>query len=922
MKCILLCVFVATGLVVHVHASSSTIDPLLPVSGQPVTITYDPTGGPLAGAGTVYIHKGENGWNNVQDVAMTLSNGLWYATYPVPEGTYQLNFVFWDLAGTWDNNNYQDWNFRVGTAGAGGVMMQGFYWDCPQGWYSTMTANAPDVRNMRGGYGIDRIWFPAPSKADGGGFSMGYDPYDYYDLGQYNQQGSIPTRFGTQSALKSAIAAYTNVGVVCMADMVLNHRSGGASEANPNTGGTSYTDFSGVASGECTWHYNEFHPSTYEAFDPGAFEGFPDICHVTANLPGSANYDLIEWGNWLMDPANAGFDGGWRFDYPKGIHASFIGSFRAGTGNNFGILEYWDTNISLIESYVNGSGTTAAFDFPAFYTMRDVFNYNQHIGRLIDDTRIYAAKDPANAVMFVANHDTDKDAFVEDIGDKMLAYAYILTYKGYPCIFWKDYFDYGLADLGGQSGNGIDPLVWVRGALGGGQPDIEVLKADSSDLLIYGTRNGSMDAPGYIVVLNNSDSSTQSASVTTADSFLHGKDLECHAWYSYVTGQNVQPANTTCSAGGTVTVQAPPRGYTVYSVDTSLPTPPWTTKDVGATGQEGRADYYSETYRIAGSGSDIGGTEDLFRYVYRVTSGDCGIQARVLSISETDSASKAGVMIRKGTLSSGANINAAVLVTPEDGVVFQWRSADDDATGSSTVPGVEPPCWVRLVQSGGECRGYYSLDGSGWTQIGSAQTVPLPASTRTGLAVTAGDSNKVAIAAIDEVSVNLAPVLPEIDDEVLVAGNTLTITNIAIDAESPPQILTYSLSSAPAGASIGLTNGIFEWRPQMVQSPSTQSVSVVVSDDGLPALSSTRSFSIDVHQPAMPGITSPTITNDMFSFWISGDAGPDYSVLYATNLAEGIWMQVYTTNSPTLPFFWSSPTSGVDHEFFKVELGP
>jgi alpha-amylase len=810
------------------------------------------------------------------------------------------------------------------TGSGANVMMQGFYWDCPSGgtWYNTMTANAPSLRSMRGGYGIDRIWFPPPSKADGGGFSMGYDPYDYYDLGQYNQQETTETRFGSQTELKNTIAAFKDLGVVSMADIVLNHRSGGGLESNPNTGGTSYTDFRGVASGQATWQYNEFHPSTFEASDPGAFEGFPDICHVTGNQPGDPHYDLIEWGNWLMDPANAGFDGGWRFDYPKGIHPWYIAGFRAGTGSAFGILEYFDGNIGLIEDYVRLSGNTSAFDFPAFFTMKDVFNYNQDIRWLIDPGRIYAVKDPSKAVTFVANHDTDKDTFIENIGDKMLAYAYILTYEGYPCIFWKDYYNYGLDDLGGQDGNGIDPLVWVRGALGAGQPQIQILKSNDNDFLIYGTQSGSFDSPGYIVAINNNDTVSQVASVTTANTFLHGKELECHAWYSYVSGQNVKPANTTCSAGGTVTVQAPPRGYAVYSVKTTLPGAAWNELDIGnAAGLPGRADYYSDAFKIAGSGSGVDGTADGCYFLLQLTGGDCGIEARVVDLTDPDSAPKAGVMMRP--FSANASLmNAAMFVTPEDGVVFQWRSTDSGATSSVSVPGISLPCWVRLIRSGNSFSGFYSTDGSTWTQVGSSQTIAMDATIITGAAVTAGDADKVAIATLDGVSINYAPSMPEIGDEVLLAGETLTITNVASDVDIPAQTLTYSLANPPAGATIGPISGVLEWRPAVDQSPSTQTVSVVVSDDGAPALSSVSSFLVEVLQPAMPTFTSPAVTNGLFGFWVSGDAGPDYSILTSTNLTNGLWLPVFTTNSPVLPFYWSTPADSATQEFFRIELGP
>src|SRR6476469_6749634 len=115
------------------------------------------------------------------------------------------------------------------TSALAGVMMQGFYWDCPGPWYPTMQSKAASLKNVAGGYGINRIWFPVPQKSASGGFSMGYDPFDYYDLGSYSQNGGPGTHFGTQAQLKSAVAAFKAQGISCIADIVLNHRSGGNS---------------------------------------------------------------------------------------------------------------------------------------------------------------------------------------------------------------------------------------------------------------------------------------------------------------------------------------------------------------------------------------------------------------------------------------------------------------------------------------------------------------------------------------------------------------------------------------------------------------------------------------------------------------------------------------------------------------------
>lgn len=167
-----------------------------------------------------------------------------------------------------------------------------------------------------------------------------------------------------------------------------------------------------------------------------------------------------------------------------------------------------------------------------------------------------------NFLSICGNHDTD-----QIITDKMIGYAFILTYQGYPCIWWKDYYNYGLSTLGGEWGNGINQLVWVRGKLAAGGPNIQLLKTDDGDLLIYGSYGYSTTSPGYIVALNDNASNWLGATVTTGNGYLKNQNLKCYAWYSSVSGQNVQPQTKWCDGNGNVQVWAPPRGYAVYSVD-------------------------------------------------------------------------------------------------------------------------------------------------------------------------------------------------------------------------------------------------------------------------------------------------------------------------------------------------------------------
>jgi alpha-amylase len=73
---------------------------------------------------------------------------------------------------------------------------------------------------------------------------MGYDPYDYYDLGDYDQKGAIPTWFGTKNDLLSLISEAHQNRLSVIADVVINHNSGAdEQELNPISGQSRWTLF-------------------------------------------------------------------------------------------------------------------------------------------------------------------------------------------------------------------------------------------------------------------------------------------------------------------------------------------------------------------------------------------------------------------------------------------------------------------------------------------------------------------------------------------------------------------------------------------------------------------------------------------------------------------------------------------------------
>jgi len=171
------------------------------------------------------------------------------------------------------------------------------------------------------------------------------------------------------------------------------------------------------------------------------------------------------------------------------------------------------------------------------------------------------------------------------------------------------------------------------------------------------------------------------------------------------------------------------------------------------------------------------------------------------------------------------------------------------------------------------------------------------------------------------VSANQPPALAPIPGQSILAGRTLLVTNSASDADIPQQTLTFSLLTAPANATINSNSGLFYWRPTMAQSPSTQTVAVVVSDNGTPSLSATQTFMATVLRPSAPVMNAVSVTNNNLGFWINGDNGPDYTVLASTNLTS--WAPVFTTNSPALPFYWfDSDTATYPIRYYRTVLGP
>jgi hypothetical protein len=179
---------------------------------------------------------------------------------------------------------------------------------------------------------------------------------------------------------------------------------------------------------------------------------------------------------------------------------------------------------------------------------------------------------------------------------------------------------------------------------------------------------------------------------------------------------------------------------------------PWQTQDIGTVGLAGSATFNNGTYTVKGAGSAIGGTVDSFRYVDQVSTGDCEIKLKVASLTNTNAAAKAGVMIRE-TLSSNAR-EAGVWVTPTSGIIFTYRTATGGTTTTSVSTGKVAPYWVRLVRTGNAFSAYYGTDGTTWTQLGATTTISMTSSAFMGMGVCSGTTATVTTAVISNVTAN------------------------------------------------------------------------------------------------------------------------------------------------------------------------
>jgi alpha-amylase len=327
-------------------------------------------------------------------------------------------------------------------------------------WWDHLAAQANDLARS----GFTAIWLPPPLKGASGSFSSGYDLFDDYDLGAKNQKGTIPTRYGSREQLQRCAAMMRANGIDIYVDLVENQRDGDDGHFN-----FEYVDALGKPkAGRFAKGPGDFHPHVPE--DPGVFsDQFQfgrDLAPINGVPKNHCSDGLLNAADWLTRALDLQ---GYRLDNTKGVSTVFVQRLlsHGAMATEFSVGEFADGNLGLIENWANAVGhRSASFDFPLHFALKNMCNSPDSFDMSSLDHAGVAGVDPLGAVTFVENHDSDRGGIGGPIvQNKLLAYAYILTSEGYPCVFYRDYSKdancFGLKDP-------IDRLIAIHEHLANG----------------------------------------------------------------------------------------------------------------------------------------------------------------------------------------------------------------------------------------------------------------------------------------------------------------------------------------------------------------------------------------------------------------------------------------------------------------------
>ncbi|THH01455.1 hypothetical protein EW026_g1248 [Hermanssonia centrifuga] len=364
------------------------------------------------------------------------------------------------------------------------MVLQFFTWESKHpdmSWWKHFETEVPTLAEL----GFTQIWLPPPNKAMTG---QGYDAYDL--VSEFNQKGTVATRWGSKNEFVQAIATAKAHGIDVLIDAVLNHKLGAdrvesfkAVPVDPQNrlksigpvqeieGWTAF-DFSGRAGkySNMKWTHEHFTgvdwdnrsrkngiyrivSDKHQGWSPfvdkelGNYDYLlgVDVCTPFRSVSTARSdafqidhrnpevrKDILEWAGWVLQTTGAM---GFRLDAIKHMDRRFLLTFVSLVS----YVQCFETNYSIdrIKPYIRAfEGLLTFFDVPLHYNFHKASKAGSSYDLRTILNKTLVKERPGDAVTFVDNHDTQIGQTLESwvySKFKLQAYALILLREqGHP----------------------------------------------------------------------------------------------------------------------------------------------------------------------------------------------------------------------------------------------------------------------------------------------------------------------------------------------------------------------------------------------------------------------------------------------------------------------------------------------------------
>lgn len=432
------------------------------------------------------------------------------------------------------------------------TLMQYFEWYLPDDGehWSRLAEDAPNLAAK----GIRKVWMPPAFKGTGSN-DVGYGVYDLFDLGEFDQKGTVRTKYGLKEEYLRAIEALSQNGIEAIADVVLNHKAAAdykerftVVEVDPNDRNVEISEpfeieawmhfaFPGrnKTYNDFEWHWYHFTGTDYDAKNnrsgifliQGDNKGWAND-ELVDNENGNYDYlmyadidfkhpeviqNLYDWAHWFIESTGVH---GFRLDAVKHIDSFFMKNFIRDITEKYGedfyvFGEFWNSDEKANNDYLEN--IDHRFDLVDVKLHHNLFDASKSgadydLRTIFDQT--LAKNHPESAVTFVDNHDTQRGQALESTVEewfKPAAYALILLREaGLPCVFYGDY--YGISGEFAQESfqEVLDKLLDIRLNLAYGE---QTDYFDDANCIGW-TRQGMDDGQPIAVLISNNQAASKS----------------------------------------------------------------------------------------------------------------------------------------------------------------------------------------------------------------------------------------------------------------------------------------------------------------------------------------------------------------------------------------------------------------------------